>query len=239
MSDLTLAGVTFNAAQFNNYGWMDPVTVNGTSYIRILALFAAAMSDLGKALTVDATGSINFDTILVDDTGSIALSENRPFRTNAVVTITESGNTGNFILARVTNNVTATTLNFVVLKVTTSSGGGTGTAFTVQIAGEVGPTGTTGAPGAGAPQNGGDKTADFTAVTNTRYTVDCTSAVVATLPAAPDKGDLLIMAKYGSGLLTVDLNGLKYFGSLVDPATTAQGIISLQYTDAGTGWIDL
>lgn len=148
MSNVTLAGVTFSPSDFNNYGWLNDVTVGGTSYIRILALFAAAMADLGKALTVSATGSINFDTIIVNDTGSITLGENRPYRTNSVVSITDSSNTGNFIVARVTNDVTATTLNYTVLKVTTASAGGTGTTFTVQITGEIGATGATGPAGA-------------------------------------------------------------------------------------------
>jgi len=87
--------------------------------------------------------------------------------------------------------------------------------------------------------NGGDKTTAFTAVINTKYTVDCTSAVEVTLPAAPSKGDIVVLSKYNSGNITINLNSLKYYGSTTDPTTTAQGIIMLQYTDTATGWIDL
>ncbi|MEQ9111220.1 MAG: hypothetical protein RIF37_00585 [Rhodospirillaceae bacterium] len=87
--------------------------------------------------------------------------------------------------------------------------------------------------------DGGDKASDFTAAANTKYTVECTSAVTVTLPATPGKGDLIVLGKYGSGVLSVGLNALNYYGSVTGPATAAQGVIVLQYTNAVTGWIDL
>ncbi len=87
--------------------------------------------------------------------------------------------------------------------------------------------------------NGGDKASNFTAAANTKYTVDCASTVTVTLPASPAKGDVILLGKYGSGLLSVGLNTLKYYGSTTGPSTTGQGVIIFQYTNAATGWIDL
>ncbi|MEQ8736697.1 MAG: hypothetical protein RIC29_17375 [Rhodospirillaceae bacterium] len=87
--------------------------------------------------------------------------------------------------------------------------------------------------------DGGDKASHFTAAANTKYTVECAGAVTVTLPASPAKGDIIVLGKYGSGLLSVGLNALKYYGSATGPATAAQGVIVLQYTNAATGWIDL
>lgn len=143
-TSVTFSGVDFAPSDFNNYGWKELITVNGTSYIRVLGLFAAAMSDLGKALTVSATGSIDFDTLGSSDTGSITLAQNRPYRENAYVIITGDGDTSNWFLALVTADVTATTLNYEVVYVNDAAAGGTETSFTVQISGPQGEQGATG-----------------------------------------------------------------------------------------------
>lgn len=79
-----------------------------------------------------------------------------------------------------------------------------------------------------------------TAAVNTRYQVNKATSYTITLPAAPAAGDVVWFDMYGAaGLTTFGLNGLKYYGSTTNPATSGQGSQAFIYTVAATGWIDL
>lgn len=89
--------------------------------------------------------------------------------------------------------------------------------------------------------DGGDKTTNFTAAVSTRYTLS--GAITMTTPGpssvSPAKGDVFLFAKYGTDLLTVDLDGLNFNGLSGNPTTTKPGLNMWQYTDATTGWVQL
>jgi hypothetical protein len=89
--------------------------------------------------------------------------------------------------------------------------------------------------------DGGDKTTSFTAAVSTRYTVS--GAITMTTPGpsstSPSKGDIFAFGKYGTALLTVDLDGLNFEGVSANPTTTVPGFNIWQYTDATTGWVQV
>lgn len=89
--------------------------------------------------------------------------------------------------------------------------------------------------------DGGDKTASFTAAVSTRYTVSGTVTMTAPGPSStsPSKGDIFAFGKYGTAVLTVDLDGLNFEGVSANPTTTKAGLNIWQYTDATTGWVQL
>jgi len=89
--------------------------------------------------------------------------------------------------------------------------------------------------------DGGDKTAGFTAAVGSKYTVSGALTMVCPGPTgtSPTKGQMFAFAKYGTDLLTVDLDGLRVEGSLVDPTTIVPGENLWVYTDAATGWVTL
>lgn len=87
--------------------------------------------------------------------------------------------------------------------------------------------------------DGGDKATAFNAAVNTKYTVDTSStSYTVTLPSSATKGDIMAFFKYGTGVLTFGLNGLKYRGSTNNPATAAEGTSIWVYTSATRGWVE-
>lgn len=61
-----------------------------------------------------------------------------------------------------------------------------------------------------------------------------------TMPAAATAGDTLIFDIGGVlGVVTFALNGLKYYGSTVNPTSSGQGTQIFRYHSAATGWIDV
>lgn len=89
--------------------------------------------------------------------------------------------------------------------------------------------------------DGGDKTANFTAAVSTRYTVSGTVTMTTPGPSStsPTKGDIFAFGKYGTAVLTVDLDGLNFEGNSANLTTTTPGFNIWQYTDATTGWVQL
>lgn len=89
--------------------------------------------------------------------------------------------------------------------------------------------------------DGGDKTTSFTAAVSTRYTVSGTLTMTTPGPTStsPSKGDIFMFAKYGTALLTVNLDGLKFEAVATNPTTTTPGLNIWQYTDATTGWVQI
>jgi len=89
--------------------------------------------------------------------------------------------------------------------------------------------------------DGGDKTTSFTAAVSTRYTLS--GAITMKTPGptstSPTKGDVFAFGKYGTDLLTVDLDGLNFEGISSNPTTSKPGFNLWQYTDATTGWVQL
>jgi hypothetical protein len=89
--------------------------------------------------------------------------------------------------------------------------------------------------------DGGDKTGGFTAAVSTRYTVSGALTMKTPGPTSisPSKGAIFAFGKYGTDLLTVNLDGLNFEGSPANPVTTTPGFNIWQYTDATTGWVQL
>lgn len=83
------------------------------------------------------------------------------------------------------------------------------------------------------------QTGSFAPAVNTRQTLTKSGAVTVTLPAAPAVGDAIQLEIGGaSGLVTYALNGLKYYGSTVNPTSAAEGVQTFIYHSAARGWID-
>ncbi len=83
------------------------------------------------------------------------------------------------------------------------------------------------------------KVSDFSVVSKSMYLVDTTGGnITATLPSAPAVGDHIKLDKFGSGVLTLSFNGLKYRGATLDRASSAKGSTLLRYTGTADGWID-
>lgn len=89
--------------------------------------------------------------------------------------------------------------------------------------------------------DGGDKTTNFTAAASTRYTVSGTVTMKTPGPTStsPTKGTIFAFGKYGTDVLTVNLDGLNFQGISTNPITTRPGFNMWQYTDATTGWVQL
>ncbi len=117
-------------------------------------------------------------------------------------------------------------------------GSGSHTSWTVSLSGDEGPEGP---PGATFVEQGAlISTGGATVLVNTRRPVDKSTSFSIPLPPTAEEGDTVWFDCYGlGGLLTFDLNGLKYFGSTVNPTTSGQGSIIFTYTDTETGWISL
>lgn len=80
----------------------------------------------------------------------------------------------------------------------------------------------------------------ITVAVNTKYLCDFTStAYTITLPAAPTAGDMILLTKYGTNLMTLGLNSLKFNGSTANPTTTLEGQTLLRYTGASRGWVEM
>ncbi len=98
-------------------------------------------------------------------------------------------------------------------------------------------------PSGGFPvalMDGGTITGAQAVVVNTRYLCDFTStAYTITLPAAPTAGDFILLTKYGTNVMTLGLNSLKFNGSTANPNTVLEGQSLLRYTGASRGWVEL
>lgn len=77
-------------------------------------------------------------------------------------------------------------------------------------------------------------------VVNTKYLCDFTStSYTITLPAAPTAGDMILLTKYGTNVMTLGLNGLNFNGATTDPVSGSEGQSLLRYTGASRGWVEL
>ncbi len=75
---------------------------------------------------------------------------------------------------------------------------------------------------------------------NTKYLCDFTAtSYTVTLPAAPAVGDMILLTKFGTGLMTLDLNGLDFNGLSNNPVSSGEGQSLLRYTGATRGWVEL
>lgn len=108
---------------------------------------------------------------------------------------------------------------------------------------------TTGTPGNGSVvisvgalglSDGGTISGAGAVVVNTKYLCDFTSAsYTITLPGAPAAGDTIMLTKFGTGTMTLDLNGLKFNGSTANPVTAGEGSTIFRYTGASRGWVEM
>jgi hypothetical protein len=135
---ITLDGVTFTTAAMegaDGFGFKESVTVGGASYWRLFALFAAAMRDLGKALTTTSATSHDIST----GTKIFTLDAEIPLAVGARMQFWQVSNTANRLHAEVTAR-SATTLT---VSVSDTEGSGSGiTDWACQIAGQQGAAGT-------------------------------------------------------------------------------------------------
>lgn len=140
-----LDGITFSTTDFLQYGYLADVTVNGLSYDRFLALFAAALRDLGKALTTTSASSVAIGT----GSKTFTLAADRPFSVGAFVTVAQTAApTTNYMIGQVSSYTAATKELIITVAAGNAFGSGTIAAWTVQIAGAPGAAGATGATGA-------------------------------------------------------------------------------------------
>lgn len=94
-------------------------------------------------------------------------------------------------------------------------------------------------PSLGLTDGGTISSADDVEV-NTKYLCDFTAtSYTITLPAAPTVGDFILLTKYGTNAMTLDLNGLKFNGATSNPVTSEEGQTLLRYTGADRGWVEL
>lgn len=88
--------------------------------------------------------------------------------------------------------------------------------------------------------DGGTITGTDSVAVNNKYLCDFTStSYTITLPAAPTAGDVILLTKFGTGTLTLGLNGLKFNGSTSNPQSSIEGQTLLRYTGAARGWVEL
>lgn len=172
---VVLSGVCFNPEDFNNYGWLDSITVNGTSYIRILGLFAAAMSDIGVGLVTTATSTHNLGTMVVGNPVTVTLATNRPYRVGAHVLI--ANDSTHYFQLIATADCTTTSLTGTIEIIV---GTGSLSAWDVSI------TGAQGATGAGAFTYAGRLTAPTTLGAGTLNIL--ASGCIFNLPTSPTAG---------------------------------------------------
>lgn len=77
-------------------------------------------------------------------------------------------------------------------------------------------------------------------VVNTKYLCNYTStAYTITLPGSPTAGDMILLTKYGTNLMTLGLNSLKFNGSTSNPTSALEGQTLLRYTGASRGWVEM
>lgn len=87
--------------------------------------------------------------------------------------------------------------------------------------------------------DGGLQTTDFNVAVNTRYVVDCNGADIdVTMPSSAAVGDIVVLAKFGTGAMNMDWNGLKFNGSTSAISTVDEGVSTLVYTGADRGWVE-
>lgn len=227
MSDpLIVNGVTFTVADFGDGGYLDDIVVNGITYARFLGLFAAAMNDIGNGLLTTATSSHNPGTMVAGDAVTVTLVTNRPYGLGASVLVAYSATV--FFTMRVTVTCSGTSLVGTVISAT---GSGAQTAWTVQIAGERGATGTA------ALEWGGIKTANFAIMPGYEYVADCTSgAIIGTPNASWIAGQKAAVWKDGTGgAFTLAYSSVKINGGTTSDSTTVEGKIEMIYKNATKG----
>jgi hypothetical protein len=59
------------------------------------------------------------------------------------------------------------------------------------------------------------------------------------MPAAPTAGDMILLTKFGTFIMTLGLNGLKFNGNTTNPVSSDEGQTLLRYTGASRGWVEL
>lgn len=152
MTTITLNGTAYDSADFVDYDYNEVITAGtGDSLPRWQAMFADGLADMGKALTTTSTSSIAIGT----GSKTFVLAADRPFAVGAFVTIAETADpTTNYMYGQVTSYTSATTT--LVVNVTVTAGSGTIAAWTVQISGARGETGSTDIVNDTTPQLGGN-----------------------------------------------------------------------------------
>lgn len=126
-SSLTVNGTTYTEpTDFENYQWL----------ITFFAMMEDVLADLNKALVTTSTSSVAIGT----GSKSVTLAEDRPFRTGAWVTVTDTANSANYMYGQVTAYDSGT--KALTVNVTATGGSGTIASWNVQISGIQGATGT-------------------------------------------------------------------------------------------------
>jgi hypothetical protein len=88
--------------------------------------------------------------------------------------------------------------------------------------------------------DGGTVSGAGNVVSNTKYLCDYTaSSYTLTMPAAPTAGDMILLTKFGTFIMTLGLNGLKFNGNTTNPVSSDEGQTLLRYTGASRGWVEL
>ena len=87
--------------------------------------------------------------------------------------------------------------------------------------------------------DGGTITSATRLAANTFYWCDHTAASYTNVMPAASVDDEVMLIKFGTFAMTIDLNGQKFNGSTANPVTSAEGITRLRFTGASRGWVEM
>lgn len=176
----------------------------------------------------DSTGTGTVTSIAQSFTGGLISVSGSPVTTSGTLALTVAGTSGGvpYFSSASTWASTAAGTTGQVLTATTGGAPSWG-AVPAQVPTPFGLT------------QGTAQTTSFSPAANTRYTLTKSAALTVTLLAAPAVGDVIQLEIGGVlGLVTYALNGLKYYGSTINPTSSAEGVQTFVYHSASRGWID-
>lgn len=204
-------------------------------YNNAVAAAASAVSAAASATTaVNAPGtSATSTTSLTIGTGSQSLTvqTGKSFAVGQAVIIAYTTSPGNYMLGYITSYTSGT--GALVVTVTTTSGSGTQSAWTVSLT----------SPIQAAALASQQKTTTYTAVAGDVIDADTSGgAWTLTLPASPNVDDCVtvtdLAGTWHTNNLTIGRNSSKIMGSAADmTANVRYARITLKYTGATYGWI--
>ncbi len=142
MSNVILDGVTFDAADFPNYGYLEDVSVGGVNYERFIAMFVAWLRDAGKALKSSSTTSVTVGA----GSKSFTLDAARPWAVGANIKATSAADVTKWMFGTIESydgNLALT------ITVDLTNGSGSAADWEIIVQGPRGPSGS-GVPGGGA-----------------------------------------------------------------------------------------
>lgn len=206
---ITLDDIAFSSDDFTGYGYLDPVTVNGTSYQRFLALWAAGIRQMGKAISSTSASSNSIGT----GSKTFVLSTDVNAAVGSWWIFADTSNpTTNYMIGQVSAYTSGTKTMVLTVSSGDTAGSGTITAWTASLTGERGNTGATGA-------DGSDGALSLTIVTRSSNTIlgigddgktfIATSAFTQTLTAAATLGTgwAVVYKNNSTGNVILDPNG--------------------------------